>query len=280
MPNYPGEYSPPGMPRPGKVVLTTMCVAGGLCLAFAIGEHWADVGPEAFALFCGNTRLILHGQVWRLLTAPLLQSPDNLWQLFGVLITLYFFGVPLEEKWGSRRFLRFLLGAALLSTLAQVLLDIALPPSIERFFAGPYWFGGSAVAGSLAVAWALTHRGQVVRLYGVLPITTRMVIYMVVGVPFIYLVFRSVPTEGFAADMAGAGAGWLLGASTPSPLRRLWLKFRISRLDAESQREAAQRRKRVDRSRLKVIEGGLAKADPAAPENGEKGRGPDGRWLN
>jgi membrane associated rhomboid family serine protease len=280
MPNYPGESTPSGMPRPGKVVLTTMCVVSGLCLAFAVGEHWASVGPEAFLLFCGNTLLILHGQVWRLLTAPLLQSPDNLWQLFGVLITLYFFGVPLEEKWGARRFLRFLLGAALVSTLAQALFDVALPPGIGRYLAQPYWFGGSAVAGSLAVAWALNHQGQVVRLYGVLPISTRTIILMVIGVPFIYLVFRSVPTEGFAADLGGALAGWLLGGGTPSPIRRLWLKFRISRLDAEVEREALQRKRRVERSRLKVIEGGLAKGDPAASENGEKGRGPDGRWLN
>ncbi|HEY0468640.1 MAG TPA: hypothetical protein VGC79_30810, partial [Polyangiaceae bacterium] len=69
-----------------------------------------------------------------------------------------------------------------------------------------------------------------------------------------------------------------LGGGTPSPLRRYWLKFRIGRLDAEVAREAAQRKKRVERSRLKVIEGGLAKPD--APPDGEKGRGPDGRWLN
>ena len=280
MPNYPGEYAPPGLPRPGKVVLSSMCVVAGLCLAFAIGEHWADVGADVFALFCGNTPLILHGQVWRLLSAPVLQSPDNLWQLFGVLVTLYFFGVPLEQKWGGSRFLRFLLGAALVSTLVQVLFDIALPPSVGRYLAPSYWFGGYAVGGSLAVAWALNNRGAVVRLYGILPISARTVILLAVGMPFIYLVFRATPTEGLPADLGGAFAGWLLGGGTPSPLRRYWLKFRINRLDAEVVREAAQRKKRVERSQLKVIEGGLAKGEPKTPENGEKGRGPDGRWLN
>jgi len=280
MANYPGEYAPPGLPRPGKVVLSAMCLVAGLCLAFAVGEHWADVGADAFALFCGNTLLILHGQVWRLLTAPVLQSPDNLWQLFGVLVTLYFFGVPLEQKWGPSRFLRFLLGTILVSTLVQALFDVALPPSVERYLAPPYWFGGYAVGGGLAVAWALNNRGAVVRLYGILPISTRTVITMAVGMPFIYLVFRSTPTEGLPADLAGAFAGWLLGGGSPSPLRRYWLKLRLNRLDAEVLREAAQRKQRATRSRLKVIEGGLAKGDPAAPESAEKGRGPDGRWLN
>ncbi len=70
-------------------------------LAFAVGTHWAGVDPEVFALFCGNTLLVLHGQVWRLLTAPLLHDPNGFWHLFGVVLTLYFFAVPLEAQWGA-----------------------------------------------------------------------------------------------------------------------------------------------------------------------------------
>jgi hypothetical protein len=93
----------------------------------------------------------------------------------------------------------------------------------------------------------------------------------------VFLIFREPPAEGIAGLLAGCLGGWLLGGGTPSPLRRYWLKFRIGRLDAEVQREAAQRKKRVERSQLKVIEGGRGKPD----EGGEPGgRGPDGRWLN
>src|SRR4051812_31915535 len=98
MPNYPGESFSPGLPRPGKVVTTAMSAVGALWLAFAVGTHWAGVGPDVFALFCGNTLLVLHGQVWRLLTAPLLQDPNGFWHVFGVVATLYFFGVPLEKS--------------------------------------------------------------------------------------------------------------------------------------------------------------------------------------
>jgi membrane associated rhomboid family serine protease len=280
MPNYPGDYAPPGLPRPGKVVTVTMCLVGGLWLAFAVGMHWAGVAPEAFELFCGNTLLILHGQIWRLLTAPLLQAPDQFWHVFGVLLTLFFFAVPLERAWGPARLTRFLLGLALIPSLVQVFFDIALPPSVSRYFAQPYWFGGLAASGGLTVAWALNNRGAVVRLYGILPVTPRTLIYMVLGAPLLYLIFRATPAEGIPALFGGAFAGWLLGGGSPSPLRRYWLKFRISRLDAEVLREAAQRKKRVERSRLKVIEGGRIKGDPPPPEDGEKGRGPDGRWLN
>ena len=107
MPTY--SDAPSGIPRPGKVVKIAMFVVVGLTLAFAVGMHWAGVGPDAFALFCGNTPAILHGQLWRLFTASLLQAPDSLWPLLGLLMSLYFFGVPLEDQWGSQA-LRAVLG--------------------------------------------------------------------------------------------------------------------------------------------------------------------------
>jgi len=276
MPTY--SDAPSGIPRPGKVVKVAMSVVVALTLAFAVGIHWAGVGPDAFELFCGNTLAILHGQLWRLFTASLLQSPDSLWPLLSLLMSLYFFGVPLEEQWGSKRFARFLVGLVVLPSLIQALVDVALPAGVNRYLVPAYWFGGLAVSSGLAVSWALNHRGAVVRLYGLLPITPRMIILLAVGTPFIYLLFRTLPPEGIPGSLGGCFAGWLLGGGTPTPLRRYWLKFRIGRLDAEVAREAAQRKKRVERSRLKVIEGGLAKPD--SPSDGEKGRGPDGRWLN
>jgi membrane associated rhomboid family serine protease len=277
MPRQPGDYAQSAFPRPGPVVLALMCVIGGLWLAFAVGMHWAGVPEEVFFLYCGNTLAILHGQLWRLLTAPLLQAPTQFWHVFGVLLALYFFATPLEKQWSRGRFIRFLLGLALLPALGQVLVELALPASITRYLSESYWYGGLALASGLTVAWALNFRGEVVRLYGILPVTPRTLILIVVATPFGYLIFREPPAEGIVGLFAGCFAGWLLGGGTPSPLRRYWLKFRIGRLDAEVQREATQRRQRVERSQLKVLEGGRSKPD----EGGEAGgRGPDGRWLN
>jgi membrane associated rhomboid family serine protease len=276
MPTYSGDYAPPAFPRPGPVVMVLMCVVGGLWLAFAVGMHWAGVSEEVFALFCGNTLLILHGQVWRVLTAPLMQAPNQFWHVFGVLLALYFFATPLEKEWSRGRFVRFLLALAVVPALAQGLVDLALPASVSAYLSGPYWFGGFAVASGLTVSWALNFRGDVVRLYGILPVTPRTLILIVVATPFGYLLFRETPAEGVAGLLGGCLGGWLLGGGTPSPLRRYWLKFRIGRLDAEVHREAAQRKKRVERSQLKVIEGGRSKDEGGDPG----GRGPDGRWLN
>jgi len=258
--------------RPGPVVFTLMCVLSGLWLAFAVGMNWASVSVDAFLLFAGNSAAILHGQLWRLFTAPLLQTPTTFWHLFGALIELYFFGAQLENSWGRARFIRFIVSLALLQAVAQMAAELLLPGALGHYLSGPYWFGALAITGGMVVASLLSFPGGVIRLYGVLPVPPRVLLLLVVATPFGYLLFKEQPPEGVAGLLAGCFGGWLLGAGTPSPLRRAWLKFRLGRLDAEVAREAAQRKKRVERSQLKVIDGGRGKSD------GD--RGPDGRWLN
>jgi membrane associated rhomboid family serine protease len=46
---------------------------------------------------------VLHGQVWRLLTATYLHA--GLDHIFANMLGLYFFGPPLERVWGRKRFL-------------------------------------------------------------------------------------------------------------------------------------------------------------------------------
>ncbi|HEX3775633.1 MAG TPA: rhomboid family intramembrane serine protease [Polyangiaceae bacterium] len=275
-PNYSGDNVQFVFPKPGRVVMTLICVIGGVWLAFAVGMHWAGVPGEVFALFCGNTAAILHGQVWRLFTAPLMHAPNSFWHVLGVLFTLYFFATALEAQWKRARFLRFLLALALLPGLAQMAVELALPARVSAALSGDYWFGGFALASGITVAWAFGSNSGSVWLFGVVPVPPRVLVILVVASPFVYLILGEPPPEGIAGLLAGCLGGWLLGGGTPSPLRRYWLKFRIGRLDAEVEREAAQRRKRAERSQLKVIEGGRGKSEDENP----RGRGPDGRWLN
>jgi len=263
--------------RPGPVVFTLMCVLGGVWLAFAVGMNWAGVSWDVFDLLCGSAVGIWHGQLWRLFTAPLLHAPDRFWHIFVALLELYFFGIQLERDWGARRLVRFLLWLALLQAAGQMLGNLILPASIGRYLSNDYWFGSMAILNGLVIASAFSYPNDAIRLYGVLPVSPRVIGLLAAATPFFYLLFKERPPEGVFGLLAGTAGGWLLGAGSPSPLRRSWLKFRLGRLDAEVAREAAQRKKRVERSSLKVIEGGRGKADGGTDGGG---RGPDGRWLN
>jgi hypothetical protein len=89
------------------------------------------------------------------------------------------------------------------------------------------------------------------------------------------VIIRAQGPSGLIAPFGGMLAGWLFGGTSPSPMRRLWLKLRLAQLDVEAKREARDRRKRAEKSGLRVISGGREEDDDEKPESG---RGD--RWLN
>lgn len=267
-----------GWPRPGRALKGVMIALFAIWLAFALGLNWAGVSDSVFLLFCGNTDAILTGQIWRLFTAPLLHPP-SVWSILFLLIGFYFLTPRLEESWGGARLLRFLLGSAVFAYVFQLVIGLLLPDSLSRKLIPPYWFGAVPVLEAIAISWALTFKGQTVRLWFVLPVSSRGLILFVVGMSVLYVITLEVPSSGLISPFGGMLAGWLFGGGTPSPVRRFWLKLRLAQLEREAQRDRGQRKRRVARSGLRVIEGG--DHPPAKKDNGRSdGRGPDGRLLN
>jgi len=264
------------LPRPGKVLRAVLIAIAAIWLVFAVGLNWAGAPESLFTLLCGNTERILHGEVWRIFTAPWMHMPvGTLSHVLSALIGLYFLAPSLEERWGSARFGRFLFLAALLSYGMQMAAELILPQSFEVAPAGGYWFGATPVIEAVAIAWALSFRGQVVRLFFVLPVSSTGLIVFVVGASVMSVIIKAQGPSGLIAPFGGMLAGWLFGSGSPSPLKKLWLKLRLAQLDAEAKKEAQARRTRAARSGLKVITGGRDED----PEDEPK-RGGDGRWLN
>jgi membrane associated rhomboid family serine protease len=250
-----------------------MIAIGAIWLMFALALNWGGASEDLFFLFCGNTERILHGEVWRFFTAPLMHvATGSLLDIFLVMVGLAFLTPALEEKWGSGRMLRFLIASALISYGVQMLGEMLIPAGIgRRLFPNPYWYGSWPVITAIAMAWALSFRGQTVKLFFVLPISSRGLVIFLFATSVLRVVANSVSTEGFLSPFGGMLAGWLLGGSTPSPLRRAYLRLRLAQLDREASRgarSAAQRRK--DGS-LRVIEGGRGKA-PSRDDDGSGGR--------
>jgi membrane associated rhomboid family serine protease len=223
-------------------------------LMFSVALTWAGVSPDVFQLFCGNTERILHGEVWRLFTAPLMHMPSVL-ALLMVLLGFYFLTPTLEQQWGGARLLRFLVASSLIGYLFQMGADLALPNSVSARLIPEYWFSSTPALEAVAIAWALTFRGQTVRLMFILPVTSTGLIVFVVAVSLLYLVTGEMTSSGLIAPFGGMFSGWLLGGSTPSPLRKAWLRLRMKRLEHEVAQQKQARQKRVASSGLRVIEG-------------------------
>jgi membrane associated rhomboid family serine protease len=270
-----------GFPRPGRALKGVMIALFAIWLTFALALNWAGVPASVFEVFLGNNSAILHGQIWRLFTAPLIHPPSVLSILF-VLIGFYFLTPSLEEDWGGARLLRFLLSSALFGYLFQLGFALLLPQSLAQKLVPPFWYGATPVLEAVAIAFALTFKGRVVRLFFVFPVSSRGLILFIVGFSVLAVITLEVPSCGLISPFGGMIAGWLFGGGTPSPARRFWLKLRLARLEREAERERGARKQRVKRSGLRVIEGGEGGGgDPKAGNGrGDGGRGPDGNLLN
>jgi len=236
------------MPRPGKALVGAMGILLFVWIAFAVAINYAKLDVEAFKLLAGNTPAILRGQVWRLLTAGLIHMPtgsEGVSHIVMVLLGLYFLGAPLEERWGSKRFALFLVGSTVFGFVAQVAVEALLPSVVGQ----EYWFGAIGAVEAIAVAWALSSRGQVVQLFFVLPVSATGLLIFVIGVSVLGLIARNHPSEGLVTPFGGMLAGYLFGAGGTPPARRLWLKLRYFWLSA---RAAKYRR---SRPALRVIDG-------------------------
>jgi membrane associated rhomboid family serine protease len=257
------------LPRPGKALGSVLAALFFLWLMFAVAINWGGASEELFTLLCGNSEKILQGEVWRLFTAPFMHYPSGeirhiLWALLG----LYFLGPALEERWGGARLLRFLFFSALIAYGFQLLLGLLLPASASAKLVPTHWFGAFPVVEAVAIAWALSFRGQTVRLLFFIPVSAMTMVAVIVVLSTLRVIALASMPEGLLSPFGGMFAGWLLGASTPSPLRRFYLKLRMQQLERDA---VKGRQRRVKNAPFEVIEGGRSKKEP---------RGPDGGWLN
>lgn len=261
-----------GLPKPGKVVTGVLVTLFTIWLMFAMALNWGGASGQLFELFCGNTEAILSGQLWRLITAAFMHEPSgSLGHILGAMLGFYFLTPSLEQKFGGARLVRFLLGSALFAYGFQFLLLLALPASLgARLVAMPYWFGAFPVLEAVAVAWALNFPNQEVRLFFFLPASSRALLWMVIGLSVLRVIAQSHTPEGLLSPFGGMLAGWLLGGGTPSPLRRIYLNWKLSRLEQETERARVTRSERVRKTNLRVVPGGKSDKSSRDPKD----------WLN
>lgn len=247
-------------PRPGKALIGMMVAVTCLWVMFSLGLNWAGASGGVLAPFVGDATKVLHGQVWRLVTAALIHNPADPGHLLMTLLGLYFLGTSLEDRWGPRRMVLFLLGSAAFAFALQVSIG-ALATSLEQ----QVFFGGLGMVEATAVAWALAHRGATVRLFFVIPVTGTALLVFIFVISVLNVIAKRAPPEGLITPFGGMLAGYLFGDA--SPLRRFVLQRRFRQLQAQSAalRGASGRGRSAG---IRVIPGGQ-KAPPK-----------DKRWLN
>jgi len=248
--------------KPSKPLVVLMVVIGCIWVMFAVSINWANAGQEPFALLAGDSSAVLRGQVWRLLTASLLHAPNSPWHPLVVLMLLFFFAPALEERWGAKKLFIFLAASSVFAYAIETIAHALLPD-----LASPVWYGGMVIADAATVAWAVTHRHQIVRLFFVIPMRPLVMVALLAVFHVLLLIARSPYPEGMIAPFGAMAAGYLF--CDASPLRRYYLKLKLARLQSEVdglKKKKKRSKRRRDGPDLRIIPGGADDDDDGPPD--------------
>jgi membrane associated rhomboid family serine protease len=195
---------------------------------------WQSPGFEALAAFIPGA--LLAGQLWRLVSWAFVEgNPLNL--LFAGMM-LWWLGPQLIHAWGERRFAIRAIGITAGATIATTLLAVVWPPANQPHV------GAWPVIDALIVAWAMLYPDRQVNIYGILPVTGKMLALLTVGGTVLYsLAGRG--GGGFGAFMlhfTAMGIGFALSRG-----------FSPGRMLRDAQRRMQERETRRRAKHLRVL---------------------------
>jgi membrane associated rhomboid family serine protease len=141
--------------------------------------------------------------VWSVLTYAFVHA--GLGHFFFNMLALFFFGPPLEEKWGSRDFLKLYFVAALGGALFSV--------------GQPYAsiIGASAAINGVLLAYAMTWPDNVVHVWGIFPIKVKWLVAILGAVSVLSAAGNSGDGVAHLAHIGGFVTGFLFMKSPWRP---------------------------------------------------------------
>lgn len=154
------------------------------------------VGPaRMFDLFAFSPGRVLV-QPWGMLTYMFMHG--GLWHLLMNLLFIFFFGPPLEARWGSDRFIKFYL----ICGLGGVLLSFAFSDAVI--------VGASAACYGIMLAFAMAWPNQTVYIWALVPVRVKWLVLFLVAMSFVSAISPSRDGVAHLAHLGGAVAGFLL----------------------------------------------------------------------
>lgn len=160
---------------------------------------------------------------WQLLTAGFVHDPRDVWHIVFNMWGLYLFGADVEDKYGSKEFLRVYLTMIVFASLVWVLATNAMHP-VEAGDRPPVMCGASGAVVGISVLFALHFPRRMLLLMGVLPMPAWLLVTLFVAGD-IYGVGQTRDNVAHTAHLGGAAfaalyyfSGLNLGRLIPTSL--------------------------------------------------------------
>jgi membrane associated rhomboid family serine protease len=145
-----------------------------------------------------------HGKIWQLLTFQFLHSCPMPWHVLFNCLGLYFFGRPVEEMVGEKKFLVLYLLSGIAGGLFQVLVTVVLPRHADIPVVG----ASAGVCGMIAIFCAINPMQELTTWLYFLPITIRARYFLIgLGAYSIFGTLIPLSTVAHAAHLGGIMMG-------------------------------------------------------------------------
>lgn len=154
--------------------------------------------------FALNTELAI-GQlwVWQFITSAFMHDTEGIWHILFNMLALWFFGRPVEERLGSRRFLVFYLLAAAFASLCFAI--IAVLGARFDLMVG----ASGAVMGTL-VLFAYFYPNATILAMMMIPVKAKHLVMFLIAVDLLYFALIAAPSKtAHSAHLGGALFGFL-----------------------------------------------------------------------
>lgn len=175
---------------------------------------------------------VLHGELWRLVSYPLVLG---LWDLLWVGLTLFFFGPEVEGRLGTNKFLGLYAGAAAVSGVFLTLVSLVVDHA--GMLLGP-----ATADLALLAAFARLNPSTTLRLYFVLPVRAVHLLWFVLGIRvlsmweaqrFLWAVVAELVAAAFGYFAVRGGMPWSWADINPVERFKNWqyrrrlMKFKV-----------------------------------------------------
>jgi membrane associated rhomboid family serine protease len=156
---------------------------------------WAALAPAR----------VWHGEVWRLVTWPLVET--GVMSLVFTCVAIYKFGGELAERWGDQRLFRFVrhivLSAGVVTCIVGVIPGLGYVTHL----------GGWAITEALVIAWARQFPDRTLSLYGLVSFRGKELVQLTLAIAVLFAIFHgvvaSVPELVACAAAALYARSWL-----------------------------------------------------------------------
>jgi len=174
---------------------------------------------------------VIRGAFWQLFTYLFLHSLTSFTHILFNMLMLWMFGAPIEETWGTRRFLQYYFVCGVGAGICVVLVNLAFGNPHQRVL------GASGAIYGLLLAFGMLFPNQTVLLSFLFPIKAKYMV-MIFGAIAFMSSFQSGSTVSNLAHLGGMIFGFAymktqfgsrIGGNFNFDFRQRWKEYKLQR---------------------------------------------------